>query len=78
MNYILHIFYQIAPIPETIGDSAKGDKPKCPKCCSEGNCATGFYCNDPEICPGLTNQERNQSNKGGSLFNHDNFLLLGR
>ena len=34
MNYILHIFYQIAPIPETIGDSAKVDKPNCPKCCS--------------------------------------------
>jgi len=38
---------------------------KCPECCSEGNCATGFYCNDPEICPGLANQERNQPNKDG-------------
>ena len=41
---------------------------KCPECCSEGNCATGMYCNDPEICPGLANQEKNQPNKGNSFF----------
>ena len=49
---------------------------ECPECCSEGNCATGMYCNDPEICPGLANQEKNQPNKGNSLFYNDTILPL--
>jgi len=48
-----------------IANQERNQPIKCPECCSEGNCATGMYCTDPEICPGLANQEKNQANKDG-------------